>query len=211
MVSSRKTTNSPFLLPLDDLLRVIEEWCKATGVTKYQLSRLLELDRAAVTRIFTGERRLLYDEAEQMSDYLMERLSPLPNEPVKLLCARPNRLVSVQLTDTVAQTASDLMRGKFTQLPVFNGDSYVGLTTDKMIIERMLRPNRAKFSGRWLDALKRMPLKQAEIIETSAIYPSDASVSSVANALRKFYAVMVAENEKPSSIITRWDFLKLLT
>lgn len=211
MVPSRKTKTSPFLPALEDFLRIIEDWCKATGVTKYQLSKLLDLDRAAVTRVFSGSRRLQYDEAQQISDYLMERLSPLPDERIELFSVRPNRLVSVQLTDSVSHAASELMKGNFTQLPVFNGNSYVGLTTDRMIVERMLHPNRARFTGRWIDALKKMTLKQADIIETSAVYPLDASISSVANALRYFYAVMISENEMPKTIVTRWDYLKLLT
>ncbi len=211
MVSSRKAKTSPFIPPLEDFLRVIEDWCKTTGVTKYQLSKLLDVDRAAVTRVFSGSRGLRYDEAEQISDYLMERLSPLPDEPVKSLSVRPNQLVSVQLTDNVSHAASELMKGNFTQLPVFNGNSYVGLTTDRMITERLLHPNRAKFTGRWIDALKKMPLKEAGIIETSAVYPNDASISSVANALRYFYAVMVSENDIPKTIVTRWDYLRLLT
>jgi len=62
-----------------------------------------------------------------------------------------------------------------------------------------------------MDALGKMPLKQAEIVESSAVYPLDASISSVANALRYFYAVMLSENNMPRTIITRWDYLKLLT
>ena len=54
-------------------------------------------------------------------------------------------------------------------------------------------------------------MKQAEIVESSAVYPLDASISSVANALRYFYAVMLSENNMPRTIITRWDYLKLLT
>lgn len=211
MVSSRKAKTSPFLPSLEDLLRMIEGWCRSTGVTKSQLAKLIDLDRSAVTRTFSCNRRLLYEEAEQISDYLMQRLSPLPADPVKSLSIRPRELVSVQLTDTVAHVASELMEGNFTQLPVFNGKNYVGLTTDRMIVERLLHPNRARFGGRWIDTLQEMPLKQAEMIESSAVYPLDASISSVANALRHFYAVMLSETDSPKTIITRWDYLRLLT
>jgi predicted transcriptional regulator len=56
-----------------------------------------------------------------------------------------------------------------------------------------------------------MPLKQADVIETSAVYPIDASISCVANALENFYAVMLSENGQPKAIVTRWDYLRLLT
>ena len=210
MVSSRKTQPSSFLPSLEDLLRMIEDWCKSTGVTKSQLSKIIDENRSAVTRVFSLQRKLRYEEAEQIVDYLMQRLSPLPPDSVESLSIKPRELKRVQLTDSVAVVVSKLLDGNFTQLPVFAGDSYIGLTTDRMIIERLLHPNRAKFSGSWIDSLRKMPLKQAEIIETSAIYPLDASISSVANALRYFYAVMLSDNDKPKSIVTRWDYLKLL-
>jgi len=211
MKALRKATTSVFLPPLEDFLRMIEDWCKSTGVTKYQLAKLLEVDRAAVTCVFSGERRILYAEAEQISGYLIERLSPLPDVPIKSLSVRSSLLKSVQSAETVARAVSQLMKGNFTQLPVFNGDKYVGLTTDRMIVERLLHPNRAKFRGKWIDTLKETPLKDAGVIETSAVYPLDASIPSVANALRYFYAVMLAEDEHPRTIVTRWDYLKLLS
>lgn len=191
-------------------MRMIEDWCKSTGVTKSQLAKLIDLDRSAVTRTFSRNRKLLYEEAEQISDYLMQRLSPLPAEPIKSLSIPSRELVSVQLTDTVAHAASKLIDGNFTQLPVFEGKKYVGITTDRIMLERLLQPNRAKFKGRWIDTLRKMTLKQAETVESSAVYPLDASISSIANALRYFYAVMLSENDSPKTIVTRWDYLKLL-
>ena len=211
MPPARKAETGVFLPPLSDFLRMIDDWCKSSGVTKSQLARLLDVDRGAVTRVFSGERRILYEEAEQISDYLMERLSPLPDAPIKSLSVRPSQLTSIQLTESVTHAVSQLMKGNFTQLPVFNGDTYVGLTTDRMIVERLLHPNRAKFRGKWIDTLKKTSLKDADVIETSAIYPLDASIPSVANALRYFYAVMLSDNEVPKTIVTRWDYLKLLT
>lgn len=56
-----------------------------------------------------------------------------------------------------------------------------------------------------------MRIGDADIIETSAIYPPDSSLSSVASALTHFYAVMMGEDVKdPIGIVTRWDYLKLL-
>jgi len=52
-----------------------------------------------------------------------------------------------------------------------------------------------------------MPIEDAEIIENSAIYSSEAPVSTVANALTQSYAVMLSGNE---GIVTRWDYLELL-
>jgi predicted transcriptional regulator len=183
-------------------------------VSRAELARLLDLDRSAVTNVFRKDvrrRKLNYEEAEQIVDHLMERLSPLPCETVQSLSTLPKELVKVQLTETVGQVASKLLKGDFTQVPVFDGQNYVGLVTDRMIVERLLHPNKIGFVGKWRECLRKMPLKQAGIIETSAVYPVDASISSVANALKHFYAVMLSENDLPKTIVTRWDYLKLLT
>jgi predicted transcriptional regulator len=102
------------------------------------------------------------------------------------------------------------MEDDFTQIPVFGGDKYLGLATDRMIIERLLDPNETRFEGRWIDRLRKMTIKEADIIETSSIYPLDSSITSVAQALKQFYAVMLSDNDQPKSIVTRWDYLKLL-
>ena len=183
---------------------MIDRWCKSTGVTRAELARILELDRSATSRMFAGERRMLYDEAETILDYLAQRLSPLPKESVRSLAVRRRDLEKARTSETVAQVVSKLLKGNFTQVPVFDvGDNFKGFVTDGMIVERLLNPN-VKFRGKWTDKLRSMTVKEADIIETSAVYPVEASISSVANALRHFYAVMLSENDRPSTIVTRF-------
>jgi predicted transcriptional regulator len=87
----------------------------------------------------------------------------------------------------------------------------LGLVTDPIIVDGLLHPNQKKFRVAWIDMLRNMTVHEAAIIETSAVYDPDASISSVASALAHFYAVMVGENNKtPDRIVTRWDYLKLL-
>lgn len=210
MASSRKPRiGYPFLPQIEDLLRLIEDWCRLTGVTKSQLAKLVDLDRSAMTHIFKGRQQLRYEEAQKILEHLVERLSPLPDEPVSSLATRPRDLVGVQSTDTVAHVARQLLKGNFTQVPVFEREKYLGLVTDRMIVERLLHPNR-RFTGSWIATIRKMPANQADIIETSATYSVNATMSSVADALRHFYAVMLTENELPKTIVTRWDYLKLL-
>jgi predicted transcriptional regulator len=210
MNSVMTRSNYPHLPQVEDLLRMIEQWCKSTGVTRADLARLLEVDRSAITHTFQRQRKLDYEESVQILDYLLNRLSPLPEETIKLLCIRPRELKRIQSSDTVAKAASKLMEDDFTQIPVFGGDKYLGLATDRMIIERLLDPNETRFEGRWIDRLRKMTIKEADIIETSSIYPLDSSITSVAQALKQFYAVMLSDNDQPRSIVTRWDYLKLL-
>jgi predicted transcriptional regulator len=203
-------SNCPYLPQVEDLLRMIDRWCKSTGVTKTELARHLDVDKSAITRASKGQRRLLYEESVEILDYLLNRLSPLPNEPIKSLCIKPRELKRIQSSDTVAIAASKLMKDDFTQIPVFGGDKFLGLVTDRIIVERLLEPNETRFEGRWIDRLRKMTIKEADIIETSSIYPLDSSITSVAQALKQFYAVMLSDNDQPKSIVTRWDYLKLL-
>jgi len=140
----------------------------------------------------------------------MRRLSPLPNQTIDSI-SRPKDLVRVFAHDTVATAATRLIDGNFTQLPLYDGDKYLGLVTDRMILERMLHPNIQNFTGNWIDTLRNMRIGDADIIETSAIYRPDSSLSSVASTLTHVYAVRLGEEIKaPPRIVTRWDFPKLL-
>jgi predicted transcriptional regulator len=212
MTRSDEEHSPVFFLPAkDDLLRLVDEWRRLAGLSKADIGEEIGLDRSAVTRIFRDGRGLDYDEAEQMMDYLSQRLSPLPKQEIESLATPSKKLVTAEAHDTIGDVVKKMMRGDFTQLPVFDSGKYLGLVTDRMIVERLLHPNLKKFKGTWIDKLRNMTVRDAAIIETSAVYDPDASISSVAGALAHFYAIMIGENNKtPNRIVTRWDYLKLL-
>jgi predicted transcriptional regulator len=205
--------DSLYLPDMEDMLRLIDELRRRAGVTKAQLARVIERDRSAVTKIFSQKqhRGLAYGEAADLLGYLGERLSPLPDQKISSLALPPSRLVKVYAHQRVSAAVKALLKGNFTQVPVYEGERYLGLATDRMILERMLHPNVSDFVGKWVDWLRNMTIKEAEIIETSAKYSPSESLSLVASALTHFYAVMLGEEMKaPIGIVTRWDFLKLL-
>ena len=154
MTSVKKATrrNHIYLPQLDDLLRFLNDWCSRTGVTRAELANLLGHDRSAVTNIFNKSRGLYYHEAEDITDYLLQRISPLPNEPIRKIAIAPRDLVYARSSDSVADAARRMIKGNFTQIPVFDDDGYLGLVTDRMIVERLLHPNVKEFKGTWVDA-----------------------------------------------------------
>jgi predicted transcriptional regulator len=212
MSPSDERHSSPFFLPeISDLLRLMDEWRRLAGLSKADIGEEIGKHRSAVTRIFRDGRGLDYDEAEQILDYLSQRLSPLPKQEIKSLATPPKKLITAEAGGTIAEVVKKMKDGNFTQLPVFDSGKYLGLVTDRMIVERLLHPNLKNFKGTWIDKLRNMPVRDAAVIETSAIYEPEASISSVASALAHFYAVMIGENNKtPDRIVTRWDYLKLL-
>jgi len=193
------------------MLRLIDELRRQARITRAELGRHLDLDRSAITRIFRRKRRLNYDEAEQMIAYIVQRLSPLPDRTIGSIAPPPAKVVKVYADQKVSIAVKWLLKGNFTQVPVYEGRRYLGLATDRMIIERLLHPNVSDFKGNWIDTLRNMRIDGADIIETSATYRPDSPLSSVASALTHFYAVMLGEDMKaPTGIVTRWDFLRLL-
>jgi len=210
MNRDRRDPTFLYLPQAEDLLRLIDEWADRAKVPRAELAEVLDEDKSTITRMLSDKHGLRYDQAADLVNYLMQRLSPLPNQTIDSI-SRPRDLVKVFVHETVATAAAKLIDGNFTQVPLYDGDKYLGLVTDRMILERMLHPNIQKFTGNWIDTLRNMRIGEAEIIETSAIYRPDSSTSSVASALTHFYAVMLGEDMKaPSRIVTRWDFLKLL-
>lgn len=67
----------------------MDQWCALTGVSRTDLANVLDLDRSEATNVFKGRRRLLYFEAQSWVDYLLERLAPLPQEPVRTIATPP--------------------------------------------------------------------------------------------------------------------------
>jgi predicted transcriptional regulator len=215
MNGTTKGSDVVYLPATEDLLRLIKEWVRQTGVSESELADHIGIDVSEVSRSLSGKRRLFYDEAARAIEYLVMRLSPLKGT-VSSIFRTPRELVKVYTHEKVSVAAHALIEGNFTQVPLYdieNGppDKYLGLVTDRMILERLLHPNVSEFKGDWVDWLRNMPIKDAEIIETSVTYLPSDFLSSVASALTHFYAVMLGEEMKaPIGIVTRWDFLRLL-
>jgi predicted transcriptional regulator len=149
-----KRSDFPRLLPEEDILRLIDELRRQAKVTRAELARDLDLDRSAVTRIFRKKRGLNYDEAEQMIAYIIQRLSPLPDQAIGSIAPPPAKVVKVYAHQKVSTVVRALLEGNFTQVPVFKGRRYLGLVTDRMIVERLLHPNVQNFTSSWMEHLR---------------------------------------------------------
>jgi predicted transcriptional regulator len=217
MNGTKEGSDVVYLPATEDLLGLIKEWLRQTGVSESQLADHLDIDVSDVSRTLSGKRQLLYDEVARAVDYLLNRLSPLPpKETISSILRDQGELVKVYTHEKVSAAAHALREGNFTQVPLYDiedgpPERYRGLVTDRMILQRLLHPNVNDFKGEWVDWLRNMTIKEAELIETSVTYLPSDSLSSVASALTHFYAVMLGEeNKAPLRIVTRWDFLKLL-
>lgn len=212
MNGTRKRAGLPYLPEIEDLLGIIDGLRRRARLTKADLAKVIDRDRSAVSNIFAKKRGLDYDEAVQLLEHLVQILSPLPDRTVGSMLRRRRRLKKVYTDDKVSVAANALIRGNFTQVPLYDrNEKYLGLVTDRMILERMLHPNIRDFKGNWMEALRNMRIDEAKIVEASVTYEPDSTISSIAGALTHFYALMLGENNKqPTGIVTRWDFLKLL-
>lgn len=114
--------------------------------------------------------------------------------------------------------------GDFSQLPVFDEKrkQWLGLVTDYTLLKRTASPS-TKTEENWLEELKKMRIRDAEVLDPVPIYPITASVSEIAQALTFHYAVLIDEAKQEDivdsrrkvehnnvGIVTRADYLKLL-
>jgi predicted transcriptional regulator len=216
MNRDRRDPNFLYLPEVEDLLRLIDEWASRANVPRAELADVLGINKSTITRMLSDKHGLRYDQAADLVNYLMRRLYPLPDQTITSIAPHPTQLVKVYAHEKVSAAAHALIEGNFTQVPLYDieegpPERYRGLVTDRMILERLLHPNVGDFEGKWVDWLPNMTIKEAEIIEASVTYLPSDSLSSVANALTHFYAIMLGEEMKaPMGIVTRWDFLRLL-
>jgi len=151
-------------------------------------------------------------------------MSSIPKQPVEKLYVSSEKVVYVNSDETVSEASSKMLDGGFTQLPVFDRDNkqWLGIVTDFTLLRRLLSPT-TKTPENWLNEFKNMTIEDAKVIDSVPIYPVNAPISEIAQALLFHYAVLINETRqgedvddrgkvKPQNlgIVTRADYLKLL-
>lgn len=186
---------------------------KRIGLTEEKVGEVLDLDQSAVSRLLTGVSRLRYNEAYQFVLLILKHISSMPNETVKEYYTSSENVESVYSHEPVIEASKKMQNGEFTQLPVIDrkSEKCVGIVTDWALLKRMLSPIKSGSKETWLNEMRNMQIKDADVIDEVPKYPSDSPLIEVAEGLMHHYAVLIEENMgKTIGIITRADFLKLL-
>jgi len=200
------------LPPKNSLLQFLNKGLKEAGISQRKLAEFLETDQASISRKLAGKRVFSYEEISFITSLIFERVSSIPQKPIGDLYVSSQNLVTVYSEDKISLASDKLANSKFTQLPVIEKSSKkcVGIVTDLTLLNGMLSPHKAS-KGNWLTEFSNMKIKDAEVIDKTPTYPVDTPIAEVAQALLFHYAILIEEGNGRIGIVTRADFLQLLT
>jgi len=199
--------------PKETLLKLLRQGLKETKISQRKLAEILETDQASISRKLRGERSFRLEEISTITSVILEQISSMPPKTISdahMYVSFPN-VVYVYADDVVSEAARKMKKGEFTQLPVIDKEKgeCKGIVTDFTLLKRMLSPTTPK--EKWLNELKKMKIKDAGVIDAAPTFPLNSSIIEIAQALMYHYAVLISEGKGKFGIVTRYDFLKLLT
>jgi len=198
--------------PKISLLQFLNKGLDDAGISQTKLAEFMETDQASISRKLSGKRSFRYEEISFITSLILERLSSIPQKPIRDLYVSSQNLVTVNSEDKVSLASDRMTKNEFTQLPVIDksSKSCVGIVTDFTLLNRMVSPKKAS-KGNWLTEFINMKIKDAEVIDNAPTYPLDTPIAEIAQALLFHYAVLINEENGKIGMVTRADFHKLLT
>lgn len=198
--------------PEKSLLQFLREGLKEAGISQRKLAEFLETDQGNISKKLWGKRPFRYEEISAITSLILERVSSIPKKPLSEIYTPSQDVVYVYSDDSVSEAAKKMTEGDFTQLPVKDRETKkcIGIVTDFALLKRMLSPT-IPSKENWLQEFRNMKIEDADVIDEAPTYPSNTPIAEIAQALLFHYAVLISEGKGKIGIVTRYDFLKLLT
>ncbi|MFW5914676.1 MAG: CBS domain-containing protein, partial [Thermoplasmatota archaeon] len=128
------------------------------------------------------------------------------DEELTVLDLATKGVVSVTPDQSVGEAVDRMMKGRFTQLPVMEGDRVVGSLTDDLLRGYTIQETRT--GKRTYDEVMETPLR--EVMEPPfSILKEDTSIELASMHLQREEAVLVSSQGAIVGILTSADFLNL--
>lgn len=202
----------------DTLIRIVKELRRRSGLSQEDLGRFMErylgepYHQSTISKIFSGRRRLTYEEAYAIASILSGYVSAIP-EDVSVADIASFNLYYVSPEQTVGEVSRIMMENGFTQLPVIDGAGRCyGVITDLSLIKAILSPPGGVDRRGWVRRLAGTRVADAVdiLVEDVPRIPADTPLREVVFTLLHSYAFLVEEEGKVKGIVTRADIHKLI-
>lgn len=205
-----------YLPEKDALIDIITKLRRNHHITERQIAEISCIQQSTISNIIgknvkRHKEEPTYEEAQKIYNAILQIISPFEDEPITKIATSSSDVEShgiVSSTATISEVAKLMKDGGYTQLLVKNNEGIVeGVITDLTLLVQMIEAQNTDKD--WLRRLKEKPIKN--LIERASKTPENSTQAEVAQMLTYHYAVAVDEGKQKYGIVTRNDFMKLLT
>jgi predicted transcriptional regulator len=203
------------LLPKEKLLDYVREAQRQLGVSSSEIGRHAGLNQPSMSNLLNpaskNPRELSYEEAYDIVQYLVSRVSLLPaGLKAGDIMTGHRALVWATGDQTLSEVARVMFERGFSQMPVRDKEtgSIRGVVTDLSILKALMGGVGNEASS--IDELRRMTLAESGLVESVLECPRNSLLLDAAYILRGYPAVLISSGSEIIGILTRSDLLKLM-
>ena len=195
----------------ESLIKEIQEKRREHNISELELGEEIGLSQSQVSKLLSGNRRLLYDEAHSLMMYLASRFSSIPkNVPVTSLMIPSDQIIWASNKDRVKELAEKMVEYKLQQVIVRSEEGYVGVVTLPTLLHGFLFPPESEATETWITRFKEFTVDETRLLENIPEYSEDASLHEIFQVLMNENAVLLKKREKITGMITRRELLQLV-
>ena len=201
------------IIPKEKVIQEVKELMRELNISSAELSRAIKITETGISKAFSGDRDLSYEEVQRIINYVIGRASVIPpEENVSKYATKFDKLNWAYDDESVNQVSTRMFSEGYSQLPVKHrrtGD-FLGIVSESSILKLILHPD---VNGRKLGSLEELgnlKIGETAIIEEPPQYPIGSKMIEISQVLTNYYAVLLTSDEKIVGIVTRADVLALL-
>ena len=195
----------------ESLIKEIQEKRREHNISELELGEEIGLSQSQVSKLLSGNRRLLYDEAHSLMMYLASRFSSIPkNVPVTSLMIPSDQIIWASNKDRVKDLAEKMFEYKLQQVIVRSEEGYIGVVTLPTLLHGFLFPPESEATETWITRFKEFTVDETRLLENIPEYSEDASLHEIFQVLMNENAVLLKKREKITGMITRRELLQLV-
>jgi predicted transcriptional regulator len=212
-------SDNPINFPTkDELIMQIRKIMKDYGITQETLAFNTKIRQEKICKMIgrniSNRQDMKYDDVQIIYNTLLKLMSPLENNSITGIATHAEEVETkkgiIDINQKISEVAKKMANEGFTQLIIRDKQgNYVGIITDAMILYRMLHP-REKLSN-WLQAFGGQTIKESGLYDKISPYPETSTQAELAQVLIHRYGVAISEGQGKLGIVTRNDFMKLIT
>lgn len=195
----------------ESLITEIQEKRREHDISELELGEEIGLSQSQVSKLLSGNRRLLYDEAHGLMMYLASRFSSIPqNVPVTDLMIPHEKIIWASTKDRVKDIATKMFEHGLQQIIVKTEERYVGVVTLPTLLHGFLFPPEEESTETWIQRFKEFSVQEAMLLENIPEYAETSSLHEIFQVLMNQNAVLLKKREKITGMITRTQLLQLV-